>query len=79
MFKTFLSIGIWAYDILLTIVLFFVVLFFWGVFYPFDKKRRIAHMQCFWWADALIRLNPFWKLNVTGLENIRQDNTYVVI
>jgi 1-acyl-sn-glycerol-3-phosphate acyltransferase len=79
MFKTFLSIGIWIYDIILTIVLFFVVLFFWAALYPFDKKRKVAHSQCFWWADAVIRLNPFWKLNVEGLENIDQDKTYIVI
>jgi len=79
MIKTFLSIGIWIYDIILTIVLFFVVLFFWALLYPFDKKRKVAHRQCFWWADSIIRLNPYWKLNVEGLENIDHDKTYVVI
>ncbi|MFA5310783.1 MAG: lysophospholipid acyltransferase family protein [Candidatus Omnitrophota bacterium] len=79
MFKTFLSIAIWAYNIILTMALFFVVLFFWFVLYPIDRKRKIAHMQCFWWSDAILRLNPFWKLKVKGLENIDYGKTYVVI
>ncbi|MBN2830909.1 MAG: 1-acyl-sn-glycerol-3-phosphate acyltransferase [Candidatus Omnitrophica bacterium] len=79
MLRTFLSVGIWVYDIILTIVLFFVVLFFWVVLYPFDKKMKVAHRQCFWWADAVISLNPFWKINVAGRDNIDHNKTYVVI
>ena len=79
MLKTFLSIGIWIYDIALTIILFFVVLFFWFFLYPFDKKRRVAHSQCFWWSEAIVSMNPFWKLKVSGLENIDHKRTYVII
>ncbi len=79
MLKTFTSIAIWAGSIILTIVLFFVVFFFWAVLYPFDKKRKVAHMQCFWWADCLIRLNLYWRLKVNGLENIDYNKTYVII
>jgi 1-acyl-sn-glycerol-3-phosphate acyltransferase len=57
----------------------FVIFFFWVILYPFDKKRKIAHMQGFWWADCIIRLNPYWKLKVNGLENIDYHKTYVVI
>jgi 1-acyl-sn-glycerol-3-phosphate acyltransferase len=79
MFKTFLSIGIWLYDNIVTIILFFAVLFFWFILFPFDKKRKVAHSQCFWWADAVIGMNPFWKLKVAGLENIDHKRAYVVI
>lgn len=79
MLKTFLSIGIWIYDIALTIILFFAVLFFWFFLYPFDKKRRVAHSQCFWWSDAIVSMNPFWRLKVSGLENIDHKRTYVII
>ena len=36
-------------------------------------------MQCFWWSDAVINLNPFWKVKVEGLENIDHKKTYVII
>jgi len=77
--KILLSIAIWAYDIILTILLFFAVFFIWLFTYPFDKSRKLAHAQCFWWSDYLIKLNPFWKLKVSGLENIDHKKTYVVI
>jgi 1-acyl-sn-glycerol-3-phosphate acyltransferase len=79
MAKIFLSVTIWVYNVFLTIVLFFVVFFFWFLLYPFDRKRKICHKQCFWWSDAIIRLNPFWSLRVSGLENIDHNKTYVVI
>lgn len=77
--KTFLSLFIWLGGSILTILLFFAMLFFTIILYPFDKKRKFAHAQCFWWADAVISMNPYWKLNVSGLENIDKNRTYVII
>jgi len=79
MIKKITSILIWAVNITLTAILFFVVFFFWVILYPFDKKRKVCHAQCFWWSDFLIRFNPYWKLKVEGLENIDYKKTYVII
>jgi 1-acyl-sn-glycerol-3-phosphate acyltransferase len=79
MIKKITSILIWAVNIALTIILFFVVFFFWALLYPFDKKKKVCHRQCFWWSDYLIRFNPYWKLKVEGLENIDYKQTYVII
>lgn len=49
------------------------------VFFAFDKKRKIAHRQCFWWSDAVIALNPYWNLEVSGLDNIDKNRTYILI
>jgi 1-acyl-sn-glycerol-3-phosphate acyltransferase len=73
------SMAIWASGSLLTVILFFVDLFFAGLLFPFDKKRKVVHAQCFWWSNALISLNPFWSLDVSGLENIDPKKTYVII
>jgi len=64
---------------MITIILFFVVLFIVIITFPFDKKRKLAHAQCFWWSDCVIKLNPYWRLRVEGLENIDHRQTYVVI
>jgi len=63
----------------LTILLFFVVFLLNILLFPFDKKKKITHAQCFWWSDAVIGLNPFWELKVSGLENIDHKRTYVII
>lgn len=48
---------------------------------PFDIKDRDkkVHSQCFWWSDLIIALNPFWKIEVRGLENIDPEETYVIV
>ncbi len=77
--KVITSIAIWLSSSILTILLFFVELFLVIILFPFDKKRKAAHAQCYWWANAIIGLNPLWNLKVSGLENIDHKKTYVVI
>lgn len=72
------SIIIWIISSVLTIALFFVSLFFTIILFPFDKQRKIVHAQCFWWANAVIGFNPFWDVDVFGLENIDHKKTYVI-
>ncbi|MDP2927342.1 MAG: lysophospholipid acyltransferase family protein [Candidatus Omnitrophota bacterium] len=74
-----ISIGIWFVSGLLTILLFFVVFFLNILLFPFDKKKKITHRQCFWWSDAVIGFNPYWSVNINGLENIDHKRTYVII
>jgi len=73
------SLFFWLGALILTMLLYFVVLFLVIILWPFDKKRKVAHTQCFWWSDGIMSLNPYWKLEVSGLENIDYKKTYVVI
>lgn len=77
--KVLISVCIWIVGTFLTVLLFFAMLFFTIVLFPFDRKRKVAHSQCFWWADAIIGLNPYWALKVSGLENIDRKKTYVIV
>lgn len=77
--KGLISAIIWGSILVLTILLFFVVSFVVIVSFPFDQKRKLAHLQCYWWARAVIALNPYWDVQVSGLENISPDETYVVV
>ena len=74
-----MSEAVWTFGALLTAFLYFVMLFLVIVLYPFDKKRKIAHAQCYWWSDALVRVNPRWDVQVMGLENIDKNKTYVIV
>ena len=71
--------AVWVFGIFLTVVLYLVMLFFVIVLYPFDKKRKVAHAQCFWWSDILIRFNPGWKINISGMDNIDKKRAYVIV
>ena len=77
--KIIVSIGIWSITALLTISLFFVESILTIILFPFDKKRKINHRQCFWWSSAVIGFNPYWNLQVTGLKNIEANKTYIVV
>ena len=73
------SILIWIVGAALILILFFAMAFLSIILYPFDRKRKIVHAQCFWWADAMTAFNPYWKVKVSGLENIDPRKTYVVV
>jgi len=73
------SVIIWFVGIFLTVVLFFVMAFFSIILFPFDRKRKFVHAQCYWWADAVIALNPYWDFKAEGLENIDHKKTYVAV
>jgi 1-acyl-sn-glycerol-3-phosphate acyltransferase len=65
--------------IILTVLLFLAMAFVSIIFFPFDRKRKIAHAQCFWWTDAVTGLNPYWDIKVEGLKNIDYNKAYVVV
>ena len=73
------SILIWAAVTVITVSLFFVMLFLTIVLFPFDKKRKAVHAQCYWWSDAVIKINPYWNIRAEGLENINHAKTYVIV
>ncbi|TAN60819.1 1-acyl-sn-glycerol-3-phosphate acyltransferase, partial [bacterium] len=73
------SILIWIVGIGLTVLLFFVMAFLSIILYFFDRDRKIVHAQCFWWTNAVTALNPYWKVTVSGLENIDRHKKYVVV
>ena len=73
------SVAFWVFGALLTAFLYFVMLFLVIILYPFDKKRRVAHAQCYWWSDVLAHINPDWKIYASGLENIDKKKTYVIV
>jgi 1-acyl-sn-glycerol-3-phosphate acyltransferase len=77
--RIILSIFVWIAGAIITAAAFLSSLILSIVLFPFPNKAKIVHSQCFWWSDALIALNPYWKLKVEGLENIDHDQTYVMV
>ncbi|MBN1354060.1 MAG: 1-acyl-sn-glycerol-3-phosphate acyltransferase [Candidatus Omnitrophica bacterium] len=77
--KFVISVTIWLIGGILTIALFFVVLLVTVILLPFDKKRKFSHAQCFWWANIIIFINPYWKLKIRGLDNIDSRKAYVIV
>jgi 1-acyl-sn-glycerol-3-phosphate acyltransferase len=74
----FLSLFFWVACVLLLAILYLVMLVLLVFTFPFDKQKKILHRQCFWWSSAIIGLNPYWKVKVSGLEHIDPKRTYVI-
>ena len=74
-----ISLLIWIVGAVVTAATFFssVIIKYWP--FPVRDREKLVHAQLYWWSDILIAMNPFWKLKVTGLENIDQNKTYVVV
>ncbi len=77
--KFLISILIWVAGVIITAAAFLSSLIIKIVPFPIPNRERLVHAQCFWWSDALIALNPYWKLKVEGLENIDPLETYVIV
>ena len=73
------SVIIWVVGIASVVVLFLVMVSLTIILYPFDRKRKIVHAQCFWWTDLVTALNPYWDVKVSGLKNIDHHKVYVVV
>jgi 1-acyl-sn-glycerol-3-phosphate acyltransferase len=77
--KIVLSILIWVAGFIITASAFISSLVIKIMPFPIPNREKLVHAQCFWWSDALVALNPFWKLKVEGLENIDPSKTYVIV
>ena len=74
-----ISILIWVAGVVITAAAFLSSLIIKIFPLPIPNRAKLVHAQCFWWSDTLIALNPYWKLKVTGLENIDPNKTYVIV
>ena len=77
--KVAISILIWVAGVVITAAAFISSLIIKNIPFPITGRERLVHAQCFWWADALISMNPYWKLSIEGLENIDHNKTYVIV
>lgn len=73
------SITIWVAGVIITAAAFLSSLIIKIMPFPIACREKLVHAQCFWWSDALIALNPYWKLDVQGLENIDPLKTCVIV
>ena len=79
MLNALLSLFFWVACVSLLAILYFVMLVLLVFTFPFDKQRKILHRQCFWWSSAVIGLNPYWNVKVSGLEHADPKRTYVIV
>lgn len=60
-------------------LLFPVAFLIWIFTFPFDRRMYLLHQFSCLWSNLAFRLNPLWRLTVTGREHIDKKQTYVVV
>lgn len=51
----------------------------WALVTPFDKKGVVVFQYARLWAFCLIHMNPFWRVKITGVENVDITQSYVMM
>ncbi len=46
---------------------------------PFDPLRRAVHNFSCYWAYHYLQINPFWKVQYFGVDQIKPNKTYVIV
>lgn len=77
--RIIVSIWVWVAGTFVTMATFFAAWLIKNAPFPVKHRKELVHAQCFWWADALVSLNPFWSLDVRGLEHITPGETFVIV
>jgi 1-acyl-sn-glycerol-3-phosphate acyltransferase len=74
-----ISLFVWVFCLMYTLMLFPVSLFVWFILYPFDPERTIMH----WWlviqGNILSKIIPFWKIKTEDRGKAKKNTAYVII
>ena len=73
------SLLFWAGIAVSSALLFPVAFLIWLVTLPFDPRRRVLHQFTCFWASLYTWLNPAWRVQIVGRENVRPDVAYVMV
>ncbi len=73
------SVLFWAFFALSSVALFPLALLIWAVTAPFDRQRRVLHRFTCFWASLYTWLNPAWRVEISGRENLRRNDKYVMV
>jgi 1-acyl-sn-glycerol-3-phosphate acyltransferase len=77
--KVLISLWVWLFVSITTIMLVPLALLTRIISRPFDKKLHTVRMLYCFFSELYIRINPLWKIRIEGIKNFRKDQVYVVI
>lgn len=74
-----ISILIWIVFGILSLLLFFIDLLVWALTFWWDKRLWVLHRYSAYWSMLYIWLNPLWRIQMFGKENIKKNKAYVIV
>jgi 1-acyl-sn-glycerol-3-phosphate acyltransferase len=73
------TLTFWPYLLASSIVLFAGALALFVCTVAFDRRRALLHLYTCAWAYHYVRALPLWVAEFTGVDNIRDGRTYVLV
>lgn len=64
---------------LFTVAMFVIFAVVWLLTVLFDRNRVVCHHVSRFWSKMIYRLCPWWKVRITGMENVIYGRSYVVV
>ncbi len=75
----FKSLYTWVFSILFILLMFPFTLIIWLISAPFGKGKHFVHKWLCLQGRVLIKASPLWYLEITGKENYKPGEHYIMI
>jgi len=73
------SIYFWVELYLISAILFPISFLVFLLTFLFDKRLFLLHKYTCLWSYIVLKINPMWRIKVTGREKIKPGQTYVMV
>ncbi|MCU0361849.1 MAG: 1-acyl-sn-glycerol-3-phosphate acyltransferase [Bacteroidales bacterium] len=73
------SVLVWIMALAYIVIFFPLTFIAWLLLLPIDRERTATHWLLVWQSYLLAMVLPAWKVEISGLERISGDTTYVII
>jgi 1-acyl-sn-glycerol-3-phosphate acyltransferase len=73
------SIYFWVELYLISAILFPISFLVFLLTFLFDKRLFLLHKYTCLWSFIVLKINPMWRIKVTGREKIKPGQTYVMV
>lgn len=77
--KIFISLIIWIITGVTAILFFMIDILLWILTAWWDRRLWVLHRYSSYWALFYIWCNPLWRIDISGLKNLRPKQAYVIV
>lgn len=74
-FNFLIAFFVWTFIGLLTLLAFMGI----AVSRLFDRKDRFTYRLANLWGQSIAKINPQWKIKITGVHHIKKNKGYVIV
>jgi len=74
-----ISLFVWTFVVITSVIFFPIALVIFLVTFPFDKRGVVLHQFSCFWGSLYVWINPLWKVTIQGKENLLKNEPVVFV